>query len=61
MTISARKVNKQANSVDEATIKTSELYVAQKSSAQSIEIQQSLEGWIARIDWESLAQNSKGE
>jgi len=61
MTTSVRKVNKPANSVNEQFTTSSELFAAQKNSKQPIELQKSLEGWVAGIDWETLTQNSKGE
>ena len=51
MTTSVRKVNKPVNSVDEQFTTSSELFAAQKNSKQPIELQKSLEGWIAGIDW----------
>ena len=61
MTTSVRKVNKPANLVNEQFTTSSELFAAQKNSKQPIELQKSLEGWVAGIDWETLTQNSKGE
>jgi hypothetical protein len=61
MTTSVRKVNKPVNSEDEQFTTSSELFAAQINSKQPIELQKSLEGWIAGIDWETLTQNSKGE